>query len=143
MPVMLDDKRVPKEYWAQPKRGTWSKSTEGRFLEKAKAPLKIPIDVYLPWLERFRKLRKQETPNPSLGLSSIIFAAHFLKPERILLVGFDNLLNPNSLWYDRADKGRWVTRHEWHVENAMLPMIEEEYGTTISSFIQNTVRSGT
>src|SRR6187402_2168757 len=79
MPVMLDDKRTPIQYWAQPKKGTWSKITEQRFVERARSPLLIPIDIYLPWLGKFRELRKEETPNISLGLSAIIFAAALLK----------------------------------------------------------------
>lgn len=135
MPVMLEDKRIPKEYWAQPKRGTWSKITEQRFREQAKAPLVIPLDRYMPWLTKFREMRKDETPNPSLGLSSVIFACAMLKPTCIRLVGFDNLLNPNLMWYDRADKGpRWPTRHEWDTEAAMLPLIEQQYGVEISAF---------
>jgi len=135
MPIMLDDKRVPIEYWAQPKRGTWSKITEQRFKERAKAPLRIPMEIYLPWLEKFKALRKEETPNPSLGLSTIIFACAMLRPVKIFLVGFDNLLTPGLLWYDRADKGaRWTTRHEWHVEHEMLTLIEKEYGVVISGF---------
>lgn len=131
---MLDDKRVPIEYWCQPKKGSWSKITEQRFVERAKAPLRIPLEIYLPWLERFRQLRQEDTPNPSLGLSSIIFASAMLHPKQITLVGFDNLLNPNLLWYDRSDKGlRWTTRHEWHVEHEMLPMIEKEYGTSVTA----------
>lgn len=136
MPVMLDCKKVPEvSYWAQPKRGTWSKITETRFREQAKKPLLIPDDVYLPWLERWKVVRKQDTPNFSLGLATIIFASALLKPKELSLVGFDNLLDPNLLWYDRADKGpRWPTRHEWHVESSMLDMIEDEYKVEINGF---------
>lgn len=134
MPAMLDYKTVPKQYWAQPKRGKWSEITEARFRERAKAPLLIPLDIYMPWLEKFWTLRKEDTPNISVGLSAIIFASALLKPDTISLVGFDNLLNPHNMWYDKADRGRWVTRHEWHVENAMLPMVEAEYGVKVIGF---------
>src|SRR5690348_13506325 len=45
LPVMLDYRVVPKEYWAQPKKGVWNKTTESNFRAKAKAPLIIPIDL--------------------------------------------------------------------------------------------------
>lgn len=135
LPVMLDYKVIPKEYWGQPKRGVWNPSIEAGFRARAKAPLKIPIDVYLPWFETFKELRKKpDTASISLGLSAIIFASYFLKPDGIRLVGFDNLLDP-SLWeYKKADRGKWVTRHEWDVENSMIPLIEQEYGVNVSAY---------
>lgn len=121
-------------YWAQPKKGTWSKITEAGFRQKATKPLVIPIEIYLPWLERFRSMRQEETPNFSVGLSAILFCAALLAPRQIRLIGFDNLLNPNLLDYHKADRGKWVTRHEWAVEHAMVPLIEKEYGITVSAW---------
>ena len=56
LPIMLDYKRVPIEYWGQPKKGSWSAATEARFRERAKAPLKIPIEVHCRWNPVFRSL---------------------------------------------------------------------------------------
>ena len=138
MQIMQQYRTRPKEFWAQPKRGTWNPTTEAAFRSKTKIPLLIPIEIYKPWLAKFVSLRKEDTPNPSLGLSTIIFAAALLKPETILLVGFDNLLNPDLLDYDKADRGHWVSRHEWHVENSMLPMIEAEYGVKVEPWASAT-----
>ena len=135
--VMLDYKRVPIEYWGQPKRGNWNSTTENTFKGRAKAPLKIPIDVHNRWNPVFRSLSdktEMECPNHSLGMAAITYACEFLKPEEILLLGFDNLLDPARLDYEKADKGKWPSRHDWFAENRMLPLIEKEYGLTIHGF---------
>ena len=134
LPVMLDDRRVPKEYWGQPKKGTWNPATEASFRSRAQAPLAIPLQLFLTWNAIFKELSGDEVPNFSLGMFAIICAAEFLKPEEIRLVGFDNLLEPARLEYHKANKGRWVSRHDWKAENRMLPVIERECGVTIGGF---------
>lgn len=135
MPIMLDCKIVPKEYWAQPKRGHWASITQHQFESRAKAPLKIPLHIHKRWNGVFRDLAGDSPcPNHSLGMAAITYAAELLKPEEILLVGFDNMLDPNRLDYYKANKGKWVTRHEWHVENQMLPLVEKAYGVVIRGF---------
>jgi hypothetical protein len=134
MPIMLDYKKVPVEYWAQPKKGSWNKTTEANFLSRAKSPLRIPIEIHKRWNEVFRGLSELtvgECPNHSLGMAAITYACEFLKPKKIFLVGFDNMLNPMLDEYHKADRGRWVTRHDWKAENAMLSIIESVYQVTI------------
>jgi hypothetical protein len=137
LPVMLDYKRVPLEYWGQPKKGTWSSITEARFRERAKAPLKIPIEIHNRWNPVFRSLSdktEQECPNHSLGMAAITYACELLRAEVVLLVGFDNLLDPARLDYHKAMKGAWPTRHDWTAENRMLPLIEKAFGVEIRRF---------
>jgi hypothetical protein len=134
LPVMLDYKRVPKEYWAQPKKGKWSAVTEANFRSRAKAPLRIPLQLFLTWNAVFKSFHDGDVPNFSLGVFAIICAAEFLKPEEIRLVGFDNLLDPNKLDYHKANKGKWPTRHDWHAEKRMLPEIEKAYGVIIRAW---------
>ena len=134
LPVMLEYKKVPKEYWGQPKKGSWSKVTESNFRSKAKAPLTVQIDLHNKWNPVFLGLTDSDlnvTPNHSLGMAAITYAAELLKPEKIYLVGFDNMLNPDQLEYHKANVGKWVTRHDWHAENKMLPIITEQTGVEI------------
>ena len=134
MQVMLDYKKIPIEYWGQPKKGSWSVKSERNFRERAKAPLKIPINIHNRWSVVFKSMA-QTCPNHSIGMAAITFAAEFLKPAEILLVGFDNMLDPDRLDYYKANKGKWVTGHEWHVENKMIPLVEKAHGVVIRRFI--------
>lgn len=130
MCTMLDYKGVPKEYWAQPKRGDWNKHLESKFLQRAKAPLRILQEPFLRWNERFKELRSKDVPNFSVGVAAIVFLCEQVKPDQIRLVGFDNLLQ-DLPHYDKADRGRWVTHHDWQAERKLLPLIESEYGVQI------------
>ncbi len=136
MMVMLQYTTIPKEYFAQPKRGTWSKDSERNFRREAKAPLRIPIEIHEKWNAVFRAMAcdTQSCPNHSVGMAAITYAAQLLEAQEILLVGFDNMLDPERLDYFKANKGRWPSRHEWVTENAMLPLIEKEYGCVIRGF---------
>lgn len=131
LPVMLEYKKVPKEYWGQPKRGSWSSVTEASFRSKAKSPLTVQIDLHNKWNPVFLGLTDGDAPNHSLGMAAIVYSAEILKPEKIYLVGFDNLLNPNQLDYHKANVGKWTTRHDWFAENKMLPIITEQTGVEI------------
>lgn len=130
MATMLDYKTVPKVYWAQPKRGEWNKHLEEKFLQRAKAPLKILQGPFLRWNEIFKTLRTKDVPNFSVGVAAIIFLCEEDKQDVIRLVGFDNLLEPKHDYY-KANKGKWVSHHDWPAEKAMLPLIEQEYGVSI------------
>lgn len=137
MPVMLDYKGKPKMYFAQPKRGSWNPATEASFRARTLTTLIIPIEVHKRWNAVFRglsELPESECPNHSLGMAAITYACEFIKPAEILLVGFDNLLNPSLTEYHKSDRGKWVSRHDWIAENKMLPMIQDEYGCVIMDF---------
>ena len=137
LPVMLDYKGRPKLYFGQPKRGSWNAATEASFRSRTDIPLLIPIEIHQRWNPIFRSLSglpAGECPNHSLGMAAITYACEFITPQEILLVGFDNLLEPTRMEYHKADRGKWVTRHDWIAENRMLPIIEETYGVKISGF---------
>lgn len=140
--LMLEYKTVPKGYWAQPKRGKWDSSTESAFRAKAKAPLTIPIDIHNRWNPLFRSLTGMtalECPNHSLGMAAITYVCEFLEPDIVLLVGFDNLLDPNLMDYVKADRGKWVTRHDWKAENQLLGHVSRHYGVEIRGFSSDSV----
>lgn len=134
LPVMLNCKKVPQLYFGQPKRGHWNAATEASFRSRTPIPLLIPIEVHRRWNGVFLSLTTdKDCPNHSLGMAAITYACEFLKPARILLVGFDNLLDPALMEYHKADRGKWVTRHDWAAENRMLPLIEAEYDIRIEA----------
>lgn len=135
---MLDHKRIPIQYWAQPKKGSWNKHNESVFRTRAKVPLLIGTEVFEKWNGVFKALQKEleheEVRNHSLGMFSITMTAELLKPTIILLVGFDNLLNPMRDEYWKANRGKWVSGHDWRAENAMLPIIEKECNVDIQAW---------
>jgi hypothetical protein len=136
MQQMLDDKRIPVQYWAQPKKGHWNAQTEKGFREKAGAPLLIGAEVFQKWNAVFHRMQQEleheEVRNHSLGMFAITMTAELLKPETILLVGFDNLVNPMLLDYWKANRGKWTSQHDWLAEHAMLKMIEQQTQTRIT-----------
>lgn len=132
MLALLDYPRIPREYWAQPKRGKYSEDMAAKFRARARAPLHIPLDLFVRWNNRY--LAKGMTHgNFSLGSATILFALELTGEREILLAGFDNLMNPNTLGYHKIDRGSWPSNHDWHVENAMLHELEQHYGATIRS----------
>lgn len=130
MLALLDYSRTPKEYWAQPKKGSYSKEQEGKFRERAKAPLHIPLQVFLDWNAKYLAKGMKHT-NFSLGSAAIIFALDLTDEREILLAGFDNLLNPEIQGYEKIDRGKWRSDHDWHAEHAMLAEVGKHYGATI------------
>lgn len=132
LPVMLDDPRIPIKYYGQPKKGEWSKVTEANFRQRAKAPLDIPLELFLRWNAVFHEY--SDIRNHSLGIFAITVACELLKATEVKLVGFDNLLSPELLEYYKANKGKWVTHHDWFAENKLLGRIREHYNIPIEAF---------
>lgn len=130
MPVMLEDKRVPKEYWAQPKYGKWAGSVEASFRQRAKAPLRIGLEEFTRWNQKYLDAG-MDCRNFSVGTAALIFCLEWTGERDIYLAGFDNLLEPNRLDYFKADRGKWVTRHDWHAENRMLGVLRDHFGAEI------------
>ena len=136
---MLDDRRTAKQYWAQPKKGQWNKHTEGIFRTRLQArgvpkvELVIAEELFKRWNALFLRLNqeREEVRNHSLGMFAITATAEFLKPQTILLVGFDNLMNPMKPDYWKANRGKWTSGHDWLAEHAMLSTIEKQYAVEI------------
>lgn len=139
MQAMLDDMRKPKAYWCQPKKGRWDTKVVERFNARAKGvPLVIQEAIFLKWNDVFKRIQhelgNEEIRNHSLGMFAITCVAEILKPAKILLVGFDNLLNPMLLEYCKANRGKWTSNHDWMSERMMIPVIEKELGVKIDAF---------
>lgn len=130
MLALLDYPQVPREYWAQPKRGNYSRPLADKFRARTKVPLHIPLETFLAWNEKYLARGMRHT-NFSLGSAAIIFALELTPEREILLAGCDNLMHPNTLGYQKIDRGSWRSDHDWHTENAMLAEVAEYYGATI------------
>lgn len=118
----------PREFWAYPKRGEWNRASVERFRAQTLIPVVVWKEVRDRWVEVFKTM--SDTPNPSLGVAAILFAAE-RGFQDIRLVGFDNLLEPARFDYRKAGKGKVVTRHDWVAEHALLPKIVNEYGVRL------------
>lgn len=118
-----------REYWAQPKKGTWNGALE-MLVRSQVAPLTIELELFKRWNDVFHEFQP-EIRNYSVGMFAIIKAA--TKGQDVALVGFDNLLNPEQE-YRKALRGKWPTGHDWRAEKAMLPLVEKEYGVSVGAF---------
>ncbi len=136
MHAMLDCRKTPSAYWAQPKYGRWNTQMEAGFRERAaqkpgSPQLTIPAEAFNGWNARYKAEGGMTVRNFSLGTAAIIFALELLHVKLVLLAGFDNLLDPSKLEYHKAQRGKWVSGHEWQAENAMLGAVEAHYGARI------------
>ena len=141
MNCMWLDKRTPKEYWAMPKKGFWDKAAEQMFREKTRgrANLLILEEPFYTWNKKYLEMRPDPNAekgfrNFSLGTFTILTVLDRLKPDKVLLVGFDNLLEPGLWEYHKADRGQWITLHDWETENKLLPLFSEHYGIPIEAW---------
>ena len=131
MQQMLHDRRVPKQYWAQPKKGEYNKRLEEHFNRTAKAPLVIPLQLFNEWNERYKE-HGMSCRNFSVGTAAIIYSLDLLGEKVVKLGGFDNLLDPAKLEYWKAQRGKWVSHHDWYTEHKMLQVVAEHYRAEIT-----------
>jgi hypothetical protein len=69
----------------------------------------------------------------SSGLHAVIYACEWLKPERLDLIGFDNVRTGEFTWsITRGQDWKKYPDHRWDVEHKMIPDIAKEYGVEIS-----------
>jgi hypothetical protein len=68
----------------------------------------------------------------SAGLHTIIYTCVFLKPDKISLVGFDNVRSGSFTWsVTRGEDWKGYPDHRWDIENKMLNYITTMYGVEI------------
>jgi hypothetical protein len=128
------------EYWCYPKKGFYNQASLW-WLEKRVVPLGskviVPLDVCNLWNGFFRELGGRH-PNVSTGMAAVIIALDRLKPKKLWLAGFDNVLNPRIEGYRSTvptqfnDGGMKDTGHDWATENRMLPYLAAKYESEIS-----------
>jgi len=123
--VMSDYRKVPKEYWGFPKKGTFNQNSVHAFESKAKAP--VLIKEFPAWVEEFKKTT--EVNNFSLGIFAVLCCLD-MGCKSIHLVGFDNLLDPMRWEYHKANRGKWVSFHDWPAERKLLDRMMTHYEAT-------------
>lgn len=118
--------KLAREYWAQPKKGFWNPENERVVRSRGIAP-QIDLDLFQRWNQVHCAITDKHR-NYSLGVHCIIKVCE--RGEVPLLVGFDNLLDPERP-YLKANKGSWKSNHDWIAERQMLPVIEKNYGVRV------------
>jgi hypothetical protein len=72
----------------------------------------------------------------SVGFWAIMWASIVLRPERILLAGFDNLWAGSRANYEKFDGNRVPAPDcNYALEKSLLPRLEERYGVKIGSLL--------
>ena len=142
---MLDDLRTARHYFVQPKKTKWNHHLEAAFRARLagrhgeKTGMTICSELFQKWNAVFHayqnELGHEPIRNHSIGMFAITVAADILEAKEILLVGFDNLLNPVRGDYFKANKGKWRTDHDWFAERAMLPAIEKMSNVEIKAWV--------
>jgi len=130
MPNMLPVKA--KEYWCYPKRGRWNKALE---LQMKHVPYIIPLELCEKWNVWFRnqKSERGDIPNYSTGMAAIIITMDRLRPKKIVLAGFDSLLNPEIPYTSTLSDRSYLNQigHDWKIENRMLDLLSKEYNCEV------------
>lgn len=107
------------------------------------------VDLCNEWDAIYRSLRKPTTFSKrmrdsnscdelgerhlSQGFKAILYAAYFLKPLKLRLVGFDNIRHGEFTWsVTRGDTWENYPKHRWDVEHDMLDMVQKRFQMGIS-----------
>lgn len=88
------------------------------------------------WDELYRSKRDemggQGHNHTSQGFKAIIYALHYLKPDELILVGFDNIYTGEFTWsITRGPKWKHYPDHRWDVEHALLEDVKKTYNAKI------------
>ena len=64
----------------------------------------------------------------SAGLHTLMYAGEFLHPNRVTLVGFDNVRSGTFTWsVTRGDGWQHYPDHRWDVERKLVPIMAQRY----------------
>lgn len=144
MPGMLGQAK-PKEYWGYAKKGSWDEHKEAKF---KKLNYIIPVEETEYWNEKFRQKSRYfgvgaDGRNVSTGLAALIIASWRLG-GKIILAGFDTVLNPKLDYYSVYNPTTRVAHnHKWDIEHEMLPEIAEHYGVELCALLPHSGTVGT
>ena len=88
------------------------------------------------WDEIYRSKRDemggQGHNHTSQGFKAILYALHFLKPDELILIGFDNIYSGNFTWsITRGPEWKHYPDHRWDVEHALLGNLKQAYDIPI------------
>ena len=127
-------KQEAEEYWAYPKNGDYDRRTAIMALEKLQKPIMIPLKFVNHWNTYFRQMGAKH-PNVSTGMGAVLIAIHRWRPEKIVLAGFDTLMNPETEFsrHDSIPRSGFgpYPNHDWEKENKLIPILEQTYNLKI------------
>ena len=70
----------------------------------------------------------------SAGMFAIIYALHYLKPDKLDLLGFDNIASGEFDWsITRGPSWSKYPDHNWEAENRMLSDVAEDFGYQVEN----------
>ena len=122
------------EYWGYPKNGVFDERIAMKTIKTLQQPIMIPLGFINTWNARFRQMGSIH-PNVSTGMAAILISIHRWKPDKIVLAGFDTLLNPaiefsrhNEI--PRSGSGPYPS-HDWIKENELLEVLRDTYNMEI------------
>jgi len=123
-------KMAAEEYWGYPKKGFFNEQNAINVIKKLQMPVMIPLSFINTWNARFRQMGAHH-PNVSTGMGAILCAIHRWKPDKIVLAGFDTLLDPTVEFTRHADIPRSgvgkFPDHDWAKENELLDVLRDTY----------------
>lgn len=127
-------KQDAQEYWGYPKNGDFDGKVAINVLAKLQKPLMIPLAFLNSWNSRFRQIGANH-PNVSTGMAAILTSIHRWHPDRIVLAGFDTMLDPSKEFtrhegVPRSGAGEYP-KHDWMKENELLWILEDTYNLKI------------
>ena len=126
-----------KEYWGYPKKGEFSPKRVKwlkRHVEQT-AKVIVPLEVCNLWNAFFQEMGGRH-PCVSTGMAAAIIALDIKKPEKLLLAGFDKVLDPSLPGYQCTVPtpfnagGTKDTGHDWEKERELLNYLAAHYSTT-------------
>lgn len=125
-----------KEYWGYIKAKHPDKPDyRDRLVETDGNPVYIMEGLHHYWLKRYYELRGNDDVRFSTGMGMLLVALERLKPGRILLAGYDAILNPETDWSSTlaTKKYDWdkAPPHDFAAEHEFLKQIKDFYDTEI------------
>jgi Glycosyltransferase family 29 (sialyltransferase) len=122
------------EYWAYPKNGHFNPSGAINVIARLERPVMIPLEHCNYWNQRFRQMGAQH-PNVSTGTAAILIAIKRWCPKKIILAGFDTLMDPSVPFDRNMDIPRTgdgpYPNHDWEKEKLLLRVLSHVYGVSI------------
>lgn len=106
-------------------------------------PCKLDKNLCDSWDEIYRSKRDemggQGHNHTSQGFKAIVYALHFLKPDELVLVGFDNIYSGDFTWsITRGPEWKHYPDHRWDVEHVLIDELKKVYNIPIGFLLPDT-----
>lgn len=108
-----------KEYWGYIKAKYRDEPKDADDVEyNIGKPVIIPRDLHFDWLERYYDFRGSDELRFSTGTGLILIALDRLKPEILVLAGFDSISDPDHSEHQSVDWSPQLKRKDYDWEKA-------------------------